>query len=265
LQPGVADVNIETGDMEIRLVPSRLPASLVTSVALHALAFVLAVRFVGALAEPSEVPTADVIPVSLVSLPGGGGGPLGDGTPAPPPPAPPAPAPPVAAAPVTPPPPAPVVKPVVKKAPPPAKPAVKPAPRPATPSAVATAPVAAGAGQAASGTVRGGTGRGAGGGDGSGGDGSGGARPAYGSNPRPPYPLAARRLGHEGRVLLEVVVTPDGRAARVSVRESSGHPMLDRSAADTVRTRWRFIPARRDGVPVESTVTVPIRFRIHEG
>jgi protein TonB len=66
-------------------------------------------------------------------------------------------------------------------------------------------------------------------------------------------------------VLLEVVVRPDGRAARVSVRESSGYPMLDTSAASTVRTRWRFIPARRGGVPVESTVTVPIRFRIREG
>ena len=101
--------------------------------------------------------------------------------------------------------------------------------------------------------------------DGSGGDGSGGARPAYGANPRPPYPVAARRLGIEGRVLLEVVVRPDGRAASVSVRKSSGHSMLDTSAASTVRTRWRFIPARRGGVPVESTVTVPIRFRIREG
>jgi protein TonB len=104
-----------------------------------------------------------------------------------------------------------------------------------------------------------------GGGDGTGGDGSGGARPAYGTNPRPPYPLAARRLGIEGRVLLEVVVRPDGSPATVSVRESSGYKLLDDSAADTVRTRWRFIPARRGGVPVESSVTVPIRFRISEG
>jgi len=50
-------------------------------------------------------------------------------------------------------------------------------------------------------------------GDGSGGDGSGGARVAYGTNPLPPYPLVARRLGKEGVVLLEVLVAPDGRAA----------------------------------------------------
>ncbi|HWP66484.1 MAG TPA: energy transducer TonB, partial [Candidatus Limnocylindria bacterium] len=94
---------------------------------------------------------------------------------------------------------------------------------------------------------------------------SGGARPAYGSNPDPPYPLAARRLGIQGRVLLEVVVDPDGRAATVRVRSSSGHRVLDDAAVDTVRHRWRFIPARRNGVPVQSTVTVPIRFRIEEG
>jgi protein TonB len=118
------------------------------------------------------------------------------------------------------------------------------------------------------GAPRSGTGNeatGAGGGDGSGGDGSGGAQPAYGSNPRPPYPLAARRLGLEGRVLLEVVVRPDGRAATVRVRQSSGYGMLDDSAVETIRTRWRFVPARRGGMPVESTVTVPIRFRIREG
>jgi len=247
--------------MDTRLVMSRLPRSLVISAALHALAVLLAVRFVGPLAAPSELPRAEIIPVSLVSLPGGGGGPKGDGVPAPPPPAP---APPVEAVPTPPPPVPPVVKHVTKK-PPPAKPAVKPVARPAAPSAVTALPAGPIGGDAKSGV--GGTvaGSGSGGGDGSGGDGSGGARPAYGANPRPPYPLAARRLGIEGRVLLEVVVRPDGRAARVSVRKSSGYPMLDTSAAGTVRTRWRFIPARRGGVPVESTVTVPIRFRIREG
>jgi protein TonB len=158
----------------------------------------------------------------------------------------------------------PVAKRVTKK-PPPAEPAVKPIVRSAEPRAVTAIPAGPMGGEAGSGVGGSIAGSGSGGGDGSGGDGSGGARPAYGANPRPPYPVAARRLGIEGRVLLEVVVRPDGRAASVSVRKSSGHPMLDSSAASTVRTRWRFIPARRGGVPVESTVTVPIRFRIREG
>ena len=88
------------------------------------------------------------------------------------------------------------------------------------------------------------------------------ARVAYGTNPLPPYPLVARRLGKEGVVLLAVVVAPDGRAADVRVLRSSGFAPLDDSAVTTVRERWRFIPARRDGAPIESRVTVPIRFRL---
>src|SRR5437763_770559 len=79
---------------------------------------------------------------------------------------------------------------------------------------------------------------------------------------RPPYPLVARRLGKEGVVLLAVGVAPDGRAADVRVLRSSGFAPLDDSAVTTVRERWRFIPARRDGAPIESRVTVPIRFRL---
>jgi protein TonB len=68
----------------------------------------------------------------------------------------------------------------------------------------------------------------------------------------------------EGVVLLEVVVAADGRALEVRVLRSSGFRPLDESAVTTVRERWRFVPARRDGVPVESRVPVPIRFRLED-
>jgi hypothetical protein len=80
-----ADVKIEVGEMADRLVLPRLPASLLASATAHALALVAAVHFLGRLAVPRELPRAEIIPVSLVSLPGGGGGPMGDGQAAPPP------------------------------------------------------------------------------------------------------------------------------------------------------------------------------------
>src|SRR5262249_58627606 len=137
--------------------------------------------------------------------------------------------------------------------------AAPPAPRPPAPapSGVAPAPSPSGAGDRVGslGSPGGGSGNGSGGagtGDGSGGDGSDGtARPAYGSNPKPPYPLAARRLGVEGVVTLEVLVRPDGSPAEVRVQHSSGSPLLDESALDTVRTRRPLLPARRGNVPVE--------------
>lgn len=95
--------------------------------------------------------------------------------------------------------------------------------------------------------------------------GSPGDRPARpmsgGGNPRPRYPLTARRMGLEGRVVLAVTVAPDGSARSVSVAKSSGHTVLDRAARRTVR-RWRFRPARAGGRASEATIRVPIRFQL---
>jgi protein TonB len=81
------------------------------------------------------------------------------------------------------------------------------------------------------------------------------------NNPRPPYPLAARRLGLQGRVLLAVQVGADGVCNQVLLKRSSGHAVLDDAALGTVR-RWRFIPARRGDEAVASWVDVPVTFRI---
>ena len=92
-----------------------------------------------------------------------------------------------------------------------------------------------------------------------------GPRFAVGSvgNPLPRYPMAARRRGLEGRVVLRVFVGSDGRARSVSVRTGSPHPILDEAAAETLR-RWRFEPARQAGVPVAAWVDVPITFRLRD-
>jgi protein TonB len=90
------------------------------------------------------------------------------------------------------------------------------------------------------------------------------ARPDYGINPKPPYPLVARRMGAQGVVLLRVHVRADGSVSEVSVARSSGFSQLDDSALQTVRDSWRFMPARLDGVPVASWVEVPIRFVLED-
>ena len=81
------------------------------------------------------------------------------------------------------------------------------------------------------------------------------------NNPKPPYPLVARRRRLEGEVLLSVEVLRDGLPGDVRVKRSSGHELLDEAALSTVR-RWHFVPARRGTTPVDSTVEVPIRFRL---
>jgi protein TonB len=87
------------------------------------------------------------------------------------------------------------------------------------------------------------------------------AVPIYRENRPPPYPSLARRRGYEGTVLLEVLVTEEGRVGELSVARSSGYKMLDRAALRAVRD-WRFEPGTRGGRPMAMAVRIPVRFRL---
>lgn len=87
---------------------------------------------------------------------------------------------------------------------------------------------------------------------------------AYLHNPLPNYPRSARRRRLEGTVLLFVCVDREGAPTRVSVRTSSGFDSLDRAALEAVN-RWRFEPARRNGVATAGEVLVPVEFRLEAG
>src|SRR5262249_13727678 len=77
------------------------------------------------------------------------------------------------------------------------------------------------------------------------------AHPAYRKTPEPIYPLAARRRGQQGTVLLSVTVTAQGRAAFVRIKQTSGVPSLDEAAVSAVKS-WEFEPARVNQSPIES-------------
>jgi protein TonB len=81
-------------------------------------------------------------------------------------------------------------------------------------------------------------------------------------NPRPQYPVAAIRRRIEGRVVLRVAIATDGQVSNVEVADSSGFGILDNAATNAL-WRWRFNPATRGGQFVESTVLVPVRFRLN--
>jgi len=86
---------------------------------------------------------------------------------------------------------------------------------------------------------------------------------AYLNNPRPAYPMAARRMGWEGRVVLNVEVLAEGACGGISVFQSSGHEVLDNAALRTVKG-WHFVPASRAGHPVTQWFRVPIQFSLKE-
>jgi TonB family protein len=119
-----------------------------------------------------------------------------------------------------------------------------------------------------------GSGTGIGEGDGAGvgagvGGGTGGGlyRPGAGIEPprivrevKADYTDDARRRGIEGEVVLEIVVTRDGRVGNVRVVGGPDRGLNER-AVQAVR-QWRFEPARRLGAPVDVVVEVAVEFRL---
>lgn len=85
------------------------------------------------------------------------------------------------------------------------------------------------------------------------------AAPVPIDRPAPAYPRDALRRGESGEVLLRVEVDAGGVPSSVAIAHSSGSRSLDRAAQAAVR-KWRFQPARRDGVPVAGELQVPIAF-----
>ncbi len=234
------------------------------SLAVHAVAALLVAQASPGLERRQPI----LFPLRLVGRPGGGGAAEQVAGLGPPASAPFAPSPPAAAPPATPSNPVEQPRPArraksQKAAKPAASKPAQPAPEVAHAKERPLAPEGAG-GRGSDTKPVDGFGPGSGGGHG-GGQGEGAGEPvAYARNPVPPYPLAARRRGEEGVVVLDVLVGTDGSANEVSVRRSSGHASLDAAARETVERRWRFQPAVERGMPVARRVAVPIRFRLKE-
>lgn len=88
------------------------------------------------------------------------------------------------------------------------------------------------------------------------------AQLAYAQNPAPRYPRRSIQAGHEGQVLLRVLVDAHGNPIDVTIERSSGHRELDRAAREQVLAKWKFHPAQRAGVAVPAYALVPIDFTL---
>jgi len=82
-------------------------------------------------------------------------------------------------------------------------------------------------------------------------------------NRQPDYPASLQARGEQGRVLLRVDVTADGRAGSVSVLKGTGFARLDQLAMAAVRA-WRFVAASRGGRPIAAPAEVTINFQLPE-
>jgi TonB family protein len=79
--------------------------------------------------------------------------------------------------------------------------------------------------------------------------------------PDPEYSEEARKVKHQGTVILTIVVDSAGHPRDVRIARSLGMG-LDEKAIEAVQ-RWKFAPGVKDGVPVAVRVNIEVNFRLY--
>jgi TonB family protein len=75
------------------------------------------------------------------------------------------------------------------------------------------------------------------------------------------YPKSARKLGHQGTVVLSLIVGTDGKPRSV-VATKGVEPDLDEQAVKAVQ-KWRFRPGTLGGKPVAVVVSEEVTFKLN--
>src|SRR5665213_697699 len=75
------------------------------------------------------------------------------------------------------------------------------------------------------------------------------------------YPDASKRANEEGRCIVLMTVSADGRITNESIQTSSGFPRLDEACLKGVHGQ-HMLPATEEGKPVEKTVSIPIVWKL---
>jgi periplasmic protein TonB len=87
--------------------------------------------------------------------------------------------------------------------------------------------------------------------------------PRFARDFQPAYPAAREREGVEGRCPVTVTIAPSGRVTSVANNGCNDSAFFAATERQALRS-WRFRPATRDGVPVETTQDIAVTFRMPE-
>ena len=85
-----------------------------------------------------------------------------------------------------------------------------------------------------------------------------------GTHSTPPYPMEARLLSHQGTVLLDLTISPQGDVMAASIVRTSGFAELDNEAVSWVLTHWKYKPAIQAGVPITSRTQAAVKFDLKQ-
>lgn len=79
------------------------------------------------------------------------------------------------------------------------------------------------------------------------------------TSPHPEYPAAMKSTRRQGEVRVRIHISPEGLPTAVDII-SSTHITFSRVAQQCILKRWKFIPARKNGVPIPSVANISIHF-----
>ena len=82
-------------------------------------------------------------------------------------------------------------------------------------------------------------------------------------NPSPEYPEMGVFLGYQGNVIVRIRVSAKGESLGVEILRSSGHKVLDDSAATALR-KWRFTPTKHDNTPMNDSVIITVSYVLYD-
>lgn len=85
--------------------------------------------------------------------------------------------------------------------------------------------------------------------------------PGYTNALQPLYPPGMIRAEMEGFATVRVLIGTDGRVKQVEAVKASDTAFLDATRKQAL-SKWRFLPATRDGEPVESWREMTVRFQL---
>ncbi|HEU4961803.1 MAG TPA: TonB family protein [Sphingomonas sp.] len=89
------------------------------------------------------------------------------------------------------------------------------------------------------------------------------ADPRFAGDFQPTYPPSERRAGHEGEVVVRVLIGIDGRVKQIEKVSATSDAFFAATRERALGT-WRFKPATRGDVPVEQWKTMRVRFVLED-
>lgn len=85
--------------------------------------------------------------------------------------------------------------------------------------------------------------------------------PRYVGALQPTYPPGMIREEREGVIIVRVLIGTDGRVKAVEAIKANETAFLDATRKQAL-SKWRFLPATRDGAPIESWREMTVRFEL---